>query len=356
VIRLVEPGLVGTPERVQDYVDFFAFQFLGDDRLFPYNVRATVGADGATELSGFVGYEENRATLLKYLGYMGFTNIRDAIEVLPSAALGDKRQGFVVASNAFTYSNPVPPREQVTTVLLGDPVWLLRRDESGMYLIQSAEGYLGYIDAEAILPVDAERFAEYNAGAQLLFTRDVAKRDGSFLVPAGARLKGRVSEGRDALLAEHPDGRRISLPRDAATPTSGAPDPRVEGAIQAARRMLGTPYEWGGKSTKDGIDCSGLVQTAFRTQGISMPRDADQQALVGTMTATRFNRAGMRRGDLMFFIGRHGTIHHVAIYMGEGQYIEAAGPGVVITSLDPAAPNYNPARDRSFCFAKRVFE
>lgn len=356
VIRLVEPSLAGTPERAQDYIDFFPFQFLGDDRLFPYNVTASVAADGAIELGGYVGYEENRVTLGKYLGYLGFENVRDGIEVLPSAALGDKKYGLVVANNAFTYSNPVAPREQVTTVLLGDPVWLLRRDASGAYLVQSAEGYLGYLEAGAVLPVDAKRFAEYNTGPHLVFPADVNRRDGSFVVPAGARLRGRLSEGRDSVIAEHPDGRRITLPRTAATMTTGAPDPRVEGAIQAARLMLGTPYEWGGKSTRDGIDCSGLVQTAFRTQGISLPRDADQQALVGTMTATRWNRDGMRRGDLMFFIGRYGTIHHVAIYLGDQQYIEAAGPGVIVTSLDPAAPNYNQQRDRSFCFAKRVFE
>lgn len=356
VIRLMEPSLVGKPERVQDYIDFFPFQFLGDDRLFPFEVRATVAADGAVELNGFVGYEENRATLLKYLGYLGFDTVRDQIEVLPAAALGDKKYALVVATNAFTYSNPVAPREQVTTVLLGDPLWLLRRDASGLYLVQSAEGYLGYIEPAAILPVDAKRFADYTAGTQLVFPADVGRRDGTFLIPAGARLKGTLAPGRDAVVAEHPDGRRITLPPASATIAPGTTDPRAEGAIQAARRLLGTPYEWGGKTSADGIDCSGLVQMAYRTQALNLSRDADQQALMGTLTATRWNRDGMRRGDLMFFLGRYGTINHVAIYLGNNQYIEAAGPGVKITSLEPASADYNPQRDQSFCFAKRLFE
>jgi cell wall-associated NlpC family hydrolase len=75
--------------------------------------------------------------------------------------------------------------------------------------------------------------------------------------------------------------------------------------------------------TKDGVDCSGLVYTAFRSQGIRLPRDADQQALTGRLVATRWHRSSLRRGDVLFFLGRRGTIHHTAIYLGNNEILEA---------------------------------
>ena len=51
--------------------------------------------------------------------------------------------------------------------------------------------------------------------------------------------------------------------------------------ISDAKRMMGTPYLWGGNSTK-GNDCSGFTQTVFKANNIQIPRDARQQALIGT--------------------------------------------------------------------------
>ena len=62
----------------------------------------------------------------------------------------------------------------------------------------------------------------------------------------------------------------------------------------------------------------------------------------------------MSRGDLMFFISRRGNIGHVAIYLGDNQFIEAADNGVKISSLDPKDKNYEPRREKSFAFARRV--
>src|SRR5256885_153305 len=58
--------------------------------------------------------------------------------------------------------------------------------------------------------------------------------------------------------------------------------PRSRDIVAAAERYLGCPYLWGGKSFL-GIDCSGLVQNAFRDIGIAVLRDTDMQRdTVGT--------------------------------------------------------------------------
>jgi cell wall-associated NlpC family hydrolase len=49
-------------------------------------------------------------------------------------------------------------------------------------------------------------------------------------------------------------------------------------------------------------------------------------------------------------------VNHTALYIGDHQYIEAAGPGVKITSFDPAAKNFDDRRNRAFCFAKRILD
>ena len=67
--------------------------------------------------------------------------------------------------------------------------------------------------------------------------------------------------------------------------------------VAAAEALVGTPYVWGGRGGA-GVDCSGLVQTAFASAGHKLPRDSDQQAATGRALAPG---EAPRRGDLVFF-------------------------------------------------------
>src|SRR6185437_12234396 len=80
----------------------------------------------------------------------------------------------------------------------------------------------------------------------------------------------------------------------------------------AARRFLGSPYQWGGV-TPWGVDCSGLVQTTFAARGVALPRDSAQQVAHGTVVPVD----AIRPGDLLFFKSESGSaITHVA-FAGE---------------------------------------
>lgn len=92
------------------------------------------------------------------------------------------------------------------------------------------------------------------------------------------------------------------------------------GAVEEARRFLGLPYIWGGTSSY-GFDCSGFAYRVYQSQGLSIPRDADEQAREGIPV----EKEDLRPGDLLFFAakGGQGQIHHVGIYSGGGAMVHA---------------------------------
>lgn len=94
------------------------------------------------------------------------------------------------------------------------------------------------------------------------------------------------------------------------------------GLIGTAESCLGVPYVWGGTSMA-GFDCSGLTSYVFAKSGIQLPRVASAQQNFATPVA--LNNA--QPGDLVFW---GSPAYHVGIYIGNGQYIHAAGSGQVV--------------------------
>jgi len=96
------------------------------------------------------------------------------------------------------------------------------------------------------------------------------------------------------------------------------------GIVDQAKKMLGTPYKWGGSGLL-GVDCSGFVQYVFRQMGKDLPRLSSQQATAGQ----RIGLDKLQTGDLVAWDNsdRNNGADHIAIYIGNGQIIEAAKPG-----------------------------
>jgi cell wall-associated NlpC family hydrolase len=96
--------------------------------------------------------------------------------------------------------------------------------------------------------------------------------------------------------------------------------------VTEARKFLGLAYLWAGMSAY-GFDCSGFTHSVYRAYGVTIPRDADQQAVHGTAVA----RSALRAGDLVFFRGSPGgPVTHVGMYLGGGMMIDAPNTGSAV--------------------------
>jgi soluble lytic murein transglycosylase-like protein len=91
--------------------------------------------------------------------------------------------------------------------------------------------------------------------------------------------------------------------------------------VEAAKKYLGTPYVFGGDDPAKGLDCSALVQRAYRDLGVDLPRNSWQQAKAGRPVASL---SDAKPGDILAF---NSPVDHVAIYLGDNKMIAAPKPG-----------------------------
>lgn len=108
----------------------------------------------------------------------------------------------------------------------------------------------------------------------------------------------------------------------------GVTDIQME-ICEYARQFVGNPYRWGGTSLTKGADCSGFTLSVYGKYGVSLPHSSKAQANCGT----RIDVSEVQPGDLVFYGGSN--IHHVAMYIGNGQVVHAQSEktGIVVSSM-----------------------
>lgn len=132
-------------------------------------------------------------------------------------------------------------------------------------------------------------------------------------------------------------------------------EPRLPEVIAFAQRAMAVPntYLWGGTLGPD-YDCSGLMQAAFASVGIRLPRDSYQQEAF----TQPISWDELLPGDLIFF-GTPERTKHVALYLGQGNYIHSSGVdqgrnGIGIDSLNDLSHPVSAAYHRQLRRAGRV--
>lgn len=113
-------------------------------------------------------------------------------------------------------------------------------------------------------------------------------------------------------------------------PPSSTQTSKASAIIATSKQYIGVPYLYGG-TTPSGFDCSGFVQYVFAKNGMSLPRVSRDQYQIGT--AVSFSN--LKAGDLVFFsLANNGSVDHMGIYVGNGQFINASSSkGVTIYTL-----------------------
>lgn len=168
------------------------------------------------------------------------------------------------------------------------------------------------------------------------------KAQQAFLATLDAQLKDLIAQERErqerlareraAAAAARAVAKARLLPFDESK--LGSPHPE---AVEAAKRFLGVPYVWGGTSPS-GFDCSGLTQYAYGLVGVAIPRTSRSQFGAGAYIPP--NRQDLLApGDLLFFgyDADWEQIHHVGMYVGNGEFIHAPQADDVVRIASLAA-------------------
>jgi peptidoglycan DL-endopeptidase CwlO len=111
-----------------------------------------------------------------------------------------------------------------------------------------------------------------------------------------------------------------------------APNERAQAAVDAALGQIGKPYSWGAAGP-DSYDCSGLTMWAWARAGVSLPHNSGAQYAA----TTRVDRSDWQPGDLLFF---GSPIHHVGMYIGNGQMVEAPYTGRSVQVVSASRSDY----------------
>lgn len=352
-------------EKVNSIVNKVKEQFATDKRVTIFNIEISE-ADIKIIIKGETNLPEAKSELIKLVNDSGL-KYDDRIEMLPSKKLGDKIFGIINLSVANFRATESHSAELVTQALLGTPVRAYKKGEDGYYLVQTPDGYISWLDDDGVEFMNETAYNNWNNSKKIIYLNeygfsfskpDVNTNHISDLV-AGNLLK-LIGEEENFYKVNYPDGREAFIKKDEAklfTDWYNELNPNGETILKTAHRFMGIPYLWGGTSTK-GMDCSGFTKTVYFLNGIVLSRDASQQVNTGELVDTKDGWQNLQAGDLLFFgrksdENRKERITHVAIYIGDGDFIHAAGR-VKINSFNPEKPYYSDYRKSGFIRAKRI--
>lgn len=246
------------------------------------------------------------------------------------------RRVRVAVSVADIRKEPAHEAEMTTQALLGWPLAVLETaDEGRWHRVRLPDDYTGWIRAWLVTPDPTgwpgPRVAEVDVPLTWLRREPDAEAEPVSDLLLGARLAVLPGRAPGWLLLGLPDGRagwlaRTDLLRGGPIgATAARRPPTVARVLATARRCMGVPYVWGGRSPK-GLDCSGLTQMALELHDLAIPRDAkDQRRHLEKLAHPIDNPLEAPPGSLLFFGKTRDRATHVGFATGMGGMLHAQG-------------------------------
>jgi len=269
-----------------------------------------------------------------YRADLADTRLRERVA---AARYVEGRPARVVVGRAVLRPSPDPHAEASTFCHYGEALVVFDEARGYAWCQSLFDGYVGYVEARDIVigTLPAATHFVATTGSYVYDAPDLRSEASDFLPrhsPVVVAETGLSTRGTEYVRLD--TGRHLPLACLSPHP------PRSPDIVAAAALYLGCPYLWGGRSWL-GIDCSGLIQSAFRDIALTVLRDTDMQRdTIGERVPVGCE-ADLRRGDLMYLPG------HVLIYAGDGAVIHADGASMMVrqdglTQL---------MRERGFAFA-----
>jgi cell wall-associated NlpC family hydrolase len=344
-------------------VDSVRLRYVPDRRDNVYEITAGE-ENGNLLVRGFTSVPEAQRELMEAIRKENPGAV-DSIVLLPDKSLDGKLYGAVNVSVADLRMESNFGAEMGTQLLLGMPLQVLQHD--GWYRVKTPEGYVAWMEKGVFVPMDKETFNRWINAEKIIFTGDYGfayetpdehRQRVSDLV-FGNLLKYEGDSG-NFYRVSYPDGRQAYVLKTQSRMYGdwlSSVSLTEESIIREALLLKGIPYVWGGTSVK-GMDCSGFSKTVFLKHGVMLRRDASQQAKTGLPVDINQGYENLRPGDLLFFGTKAGEgekeyIRHVAIYIGNREFIHASG-FVRINSLDPSKPHYDKDNAEALVRASRI--
>jgi len=350
---------IGTAKEVEEFVRNFLKENNIDKRVRPI-IYKVEDENGKITLN----VETNMADVSKKLENelkQRFPEIYLELGTLPDAQLGEKTYGIIDLSVGNMRADGKHSAEMVSQTLLGTPVKVWKKVRY-WHLIQTPEGYMGWIDGTALELTDKAGYTAWTQAEKVVymlhngFAYTAANTESMVLgdLVLGNLLKLVATEG-NFYKVQYPNGNMGYVLKNEAKLYSEwikTAQPTHENLVATAKKFMGLPYLWGGTSAK-GLDCSGFTKTIYFMNGVVLQRDASQQTLYGELVDTKNGFDKLQVGDLLFFGETgHDRVTHVAMYIGDTEFIHASGK-VKINSVDSKRQNYAGDYMQNFIRARR---
>jgi len=218
--------------------------------------------------------------------------------------------------------DPSESAEMCTQLLFGEAYQVIEISEKWMKIATCDCGYEGWVTENMWNPIhelDIESYLKskkYILKELLLFVKEF-ETNITFPIFIGSSFP--IPKNNMLILGESIFV--IQLPKKQKSKSNSLLSAKQYELLRFASSYLEAPYLWGGR-TPAGIDCSGLVQIAFKSIGIDLPRDASQQVKFGE-NVDFITEANV--GNVAFFQNEEGKVIHTGIMAGNGMILHASG-------------------------------